>query len=980
MVLKDINTAKRGDPIIMINGVDYTKSSQYLPNSKAVYAWTGGISYNKIETKRSSTLKLFRWNVGSTKDLVDKINNEKLDVKTISTSEPSANGSTLQNGVFTDNSGDGNYLFTITSNRHSGGKVYGKTSVNSRDLDWFGVITEYTYTWTETTPNYVGTTYRINAAQPIAIQTTNKADSTINIINESNIIVDGDLGTGANGTVNLTSQYGNITTSADGKITDAKINLDAHENIDVTLGLPESKTTELKATTFDNDVKITANTPLKNLDISAGMFLGGKKATVVGTGDINGKIAASDLDITTPGNIDIMAQLSGKLNATGDNSVKVTQTSGDLKIGKVASKGDVSLTASDGAIINAVDSVFNMTGAADKINAWRAAGIISDKDSADSATNSAREEKIVRLQGLENLFKRWALKDDGTVDQTLYRQFVNNTADTTNLTEEQINQLKFYQDLKNSNDYGFSRNQLLYAIQEGLLNPKAGLTANISDPIITGKNITLNAKSIGKELAAKTYSDFTNIKTLEKLAGVKGGDVTLNRSGSITVTEQSPITVNATGDKLNVTTQGNTFISGTADTKYNVNTPINAGDGKVVLMTGNGIDANKGITAKDIELYAGAGDLNANLTPKTENVEEPTGRADTTITYTARNVDEYDYDRYAGLFNRYGNLSGFKVKVTSKEVRSFIFKTYDITATLTAKYNVNDTSATDNLKQAEQVLKSLSRSLTYSRSDVEETQHVTKTNDSVGTLTANAAGDINITADANLPIKNITSGSNVNVNAKGDIISADEDTRVTAPNVNLTSSNNIATRANSLNINAENTTLRAKYAYIIGDYGNLNAAGTNVESLNKASGGEENSPIISTPTINRPADNTSVVDLKSKWAYLTKGYNLFDMASNSNVTTPTTTVTTAQNNEFYKVALALSKSPALMTKSGDAYVAAAKAWLNSMGYSESEEQQIINLSLEIAFNNLSSSNLLNVGIADIVSKYSGSNISAKSVA
>lgn len=222
LVMKDINTISRPDPLIMINGVDYTNSSQYLPNSKAVYAWTGGISYNKIETKRSSTLKLFRWNVGSTKDLVDKINNEKLDVQTISTSEPPASGSTLQNGVFTDNSGEADYLFTITSNRQSGGKVYGKTSVNSRDLDLFGIITEYTYTWTETTPNYVGTTYRINAAQPIAIQTTNKADSTINVTNEGNIIVDGDLGTGADGTVNLTSQFGKITTSADGKITDAK--------------------------------------------------------------------------------------------------------------------------------------------------------------------------------------------------------------------------------------------------------------------------------------------------------------------------------------------------------------------------------------------------------------------------------------------------------------------------------------------------------------------------------------------------------------------------------------------------------------------------------------------------------------------------------------------------------------------------------------------------------------------------------------
>lgn len=295
----------------MINGVDYTKSSEYVPNSKAVYAWTGSISYNKIETKSSSALELIKWEIGSTKDLVDKINNEKLDVKTISTSNPPASGSTLQNGVFTDNSGDGKYLFSITSNRKSGGEVYGKTSVSSEDIDLFGILKEYTYTWTETTPNYVGTTYRINAAQPIAILTTNKADSTINVTNEGNIIIDG-----------------------------------------------------------------------------------------------------------------------------------------DLKTSKVTSKGDVSLTAYSGAIVNAVDTEINMTGAADKISAWKNAGLISERDSANSATNSAKEEKAVRLNALENLFKRWVLKDDGTVDETLYRQFVNNTADKTNLTDEQIDQLDFYQELK----------------------------------------------------------------------------------------------------------------------------------------------------------------------------------------------------------------------------------------------------------------------------------------------------------------------------------------------------------------------------------------------------------------------------------------------------------------------------------------------------------------------------------------------------
>ena len=224
LIVKDINTTSRPDPLIMINGVDYTNRSSYQPKSNAVYAWTGGISYNKIETKSSSTLKLLKWKFGSTEDLVDKINNEKLAVRTISTSNPSAGGDILQNGVFTDYSGNSNYQFSITSNRKSGGKVYGKTSVHSEDLDLFGVLTEYTYTWTETTPNYVGTTYRINAAQPISIQTTNKTDSTINITNVGDIIIKSDLGSGADGTVdeNLYNQFVNNTADKS-KLTEEQI-------------------------------------------------------------------------------------------------------------------------------------------------------------------------------------------------------------------------------------------------------------------------------------------------------------------------------------------------------------------------------------------------------------------------------------------------------------------------------------------------------------------------------------------------------------------------------------------------------------------------------------------------------------------------------------------------------------------------------------------------------------------------------------
>lgn len=93
-----------------------------------------------------------------------------------------------------------------------------------------------------------------------------------------------------------------------------------------------------------------------------------------------------------------------------------------------------------------------------------------------------------------------------------------------------------------------------------------------------------------------------------------------------------------------------------------------------------------------------------------------------------------------------------------------------------------------------------------------------------------------------------------------------------------------------------------------------------------------------------------------------------------------TPFSTAQNNEHYKVALALSRSVALTNKSGYVYESAAKAWLNGMGYSKEEEEKIIALAFEIASNNLSGDSSVNASTADIVSKYSDSNVNAKSTA
>lgn len=725
----------------------------------------------------------------------------------------------------------------------------------------------------------------------------------------------------------------------------------------------------------------------------------------------------------------------------------MTQESGDIKIGKITSKGDVTLNALNGAIVNSVDTAVNMTGAADKISAWQAAGLISDKDSANSATNAAQEEKAVRLEGLENLFKRWALKVDGTVDKKLYNQFINDTVDRTKLTEEQNIQLSLYTSLKYTANFGFSKNQLLYAVQESLLNPSAGTTANISDPIITGKNISLYAKSIGKELEPVTYSNLSSLATLKKLALAKGGDVTYNKNGTITVKEQSPITVKqlSAEDKLNIRTQGNTFISGTDDTKFNVNTPVTAGSGKVVLMTGNGIYSKKGITAKEIELYAGAGDLTANLEAGTSKVmstvQEPI--ITTTITYETYTIP------LRTLFDRYKNIPGFSVK--GEEIGFLNYK-----CTLTAEYEPNDTTALKALDEAMKAVENPysvypsqytknAKVTTYSRNDEYGTRDVEKMveveNDSVGTLTANALGEINIKSYASLPIKNVTSGKDTIIKAEGNIAPIDEKSFIRAEDIDLTAANDIGTKEIPLTIFADAMIFNAKNVYVSdGDptggeegegSGNNNGGGNSsgngnnytattmtTTPTNESSPILNNNALLSTKNIvnvTAPANNSStdkpnitatIINQLDKFSHSLNDTKLLNPESlyfinkmtlksspdNSfqilddtpvntegvdNVTEGAMTFNTAPNQEYYKVALALSRSSALKNKSGYVYSAAAKTWLSGMGYSEEEEQQIIKLSAEIAFNKFSSNSLLNVGIADIVSKYSGSNLNAK---
>ncbi len=179
--------------------------------------------------------------------------------------------------------------------------------------------------------------------------------------------------------------------------------------------------------------------------------------------------------------------------------------------------------------------------------------------------------------------------------------------------------------------YGWNRNQLLYALQDSIINPSAGSVSDVNKANIIGNNIYLTTANgdLGKvaddqafniklsELEA-LFQDGTQtvnselLDKMNKLAGARADDVTWGTS-EIKVQRLTPISV-----KLNKTNNAN-------DGKVTINAPeakniyLIAKDSKLtmdkVISTGNvrltgqeGIDIGT-ITGSNISLEGGRGDI-----------------------------------------------------------------------------------------------------------------------------------------------------------------------------------------------------------------------------------------------------------------------------------------------------------------------------------------------------------------------------------
>ena len=360
--------------------------------------------------------------------------------------------------------------------------------------------------------------------------------------------------------------------------------------------------------------------------------------------------------------------MSASVNANAYGDITLTNSNGDMRIGHIASQtGDVSLTTS-GSFIDAVgDST--LSDSESKLQKWQELGLINSNDKAEESAASAAAAKSERVQALEKQAQRLdaakvdnykaaakAYNDKLAGSETLNqakKAYIDASAEAAKLTDKdaqkqaltnarnaymealrkdsvfadkgysdaELQWIINYAEVDNSTAYGWSKNELLYAIQDSVLNAAPGQVLTVDKANVQGKNISLSAgKNIGIDGEATNiaYSEMGKLDNLKLLAQAKAGDLTWNYKDSrIEVRQQRQITVKlADGGKLNLKANtsntgntGNVYLAGVKDTMLDISGTINTTQ-DVKLLSDKGIRMNDGsIVADNLIIQGGNGDV-----------------------------------------------------------------------------------------------------------------------------------------------------------------------------------------------------------------------------------------------------------------------------------------------------------------------------------------------------------------------------------
>lgn len=656
------------------SGTVYTPVAQTLK-------WTGGTAGDVKVTNYGYDTDFVFWGLidyNTTADFVEKsgvdLGKAATSSQTMTGDQALAAGQVIAKGAAAADYSVATKVYTDEYTQWS------RVSANKEYDGFWGEVLGYgtvKYRWSGSQNSSTSSTYSIKADHPITTGFISGGTDAISITANKDLSLDGTISSaGTGGTVTLQSTAGGIsatggasvltdslTASAAGTIslnhsalgTDAALSVKSTKG-DVTV-LSDKGNLNVTTGTAGGDLKLQADGNLT----ATGTPLSGKRIDLISrTGAIDAKANAAPAATSAD-------TLAASLNADAAGNITLTNDNGNMRIGSIVShNGNVSLTTS-GSFEDAT-SGGELSGSADKLQLWQELGIISTDDAADSKTVAAAKAKADREAALTVRGNQLATASEGrhSVDdydaaaqaytaaakgdadlqqaKSNYEKAVKTNAGDmealqaaaaaydavrkqflkdqgyTDFTEAEQDFILAASDIRSNTSYGWSQNDLLYAIQSSVLNasPKNEILT-VEQANVKGHTITLNAaRNIGTDGTPRTisYADLTKLENLQLLAQAKAGDLTWNAEAqTLTIRQQRPITIQLTGSaNVNANTSqttgaGSIYLAGVKNSALNVTGKIST-TADVKLMADKGVTMDSGgITAKNLIVTGGTGDI-----------------------------------------------------------------------------------------------------------------------------------------------------------------------------------------------------------------------------------------------------------------------------------------------------------------------------------------------------------------------------------
>lgn len=322
------------------------------------------------------------------------------------------------------------------------------------------------------------------------------------------------------------------------------------------------------------------------------------------------------------------------LTAAGDISLKSV---GDISVGQISTSGDVTIDSA-GNIYDAIDrSDRDERSAQKRLESWIEAGILTSDGTSNEGARFAKDEQDIK-NGITSDFNRYqaylnheqeaekgrvrALTTEEQKDFAALKSRFAGCGSAEDAINKEANiqgsALNLVQASKDN--YGWTQNELLFAVSEAILNPDPSYVPESGVANIKAANITLKSGAgIGQELDGHTANISDLDASTEKglnlyklLARAEANDVTWNKkAGTLTINLKKAFEVHQSSDtKLNADAVNSIYLQSDSENTLNLGS-LSSQNGDIRLTATNGITLSRegAVKAKDLILRAGLGSI-----------------------------------------------------------------------------------------------------------------------------------------------------------------------------------------------------------------------------------------------------------------------------------------------------------------------------------------------------------------------------------